>query len=63
MAGTTDDFPTVSGSEDTWGDMLKAFFARSFIMSGDKSGLYAIVCNEGRTMTNQNQVLVNVPGV
>ena len=34
MAGTTDYFPTVGGNEDEWGDMLKAFFARTFIMSG-----------------------------
>lgn len=62
MAGTTDDFPAVLGNEDEWGNMLLAFFARSFIMSGDKSGLYAIVCNEGHVVTNQNQVLVNIPG-
>lgn len=63
MAGTTDDFPTVLADEDAWGNKLVAFFSRSFIMSGDKSGLFAIVCNEGRVMTNQNQVLVNIPGV
>ena len=63
MAGTTDDFPTVGGDEDAWGDKLTAFFARSFIMSGDNSGLYAIVCNEDHVVCNQNQVLVNVPGV
>lgn len=63
MAGTTDDFPTVLGDEDSWGDKLTAFFARIFIMSGDKSGLLAIVCNENQVVCNQDQVVVNVPGV
>jgi hypothetical protein len=63
MAGTTDDFPTVLGNEDEWGDMLTAFFARMFIMSGDKSGLFAVVCNQNTVVCNQNQVLANVPGV
>lgn len=63
MAGTADDFPTVGGDEDDWGDKLTAFFARSFIMSGDMSGLFAIVCNQNQVVCNQNQVLVNVPGV
>ena len=63
MAGIPDDFPTVLGSEDEWGDMLTAFFARTFIMSGDKSGLLAIVCNEGQIVTNQNQPVYNIPGV
>lgn len=63
MAGTADDFPTVGGSEDDWGDMLKAFFDRSFIMSGDKSGLLALVVNQGRIVTNENQPLYNIPGV
>jgi len=39
MAGEADDFPTVGGDEDEWGDKLKAFFARTHIMSGDNSGL------------------------
>lgn len=63
MAGTADDFPTIRGDEDDWGDKMTAFFARSFIMSGDNSGLFAIVCNEGQLVTNQNKVLVNIPGV
>lgn len=63
MAGTTDDFPTVLGNEDEWGDMLTAFFARTHILSGDYSGLLAIVCNEGQVVTNENKVVVNVPGV
>jgi len=63
MAGTSDDFPTVGGNENDWGDMLTAFFSRSFIMSGDKSGLLAVVCNEGRICTNTDMVLVNVPGI
>lgn len=63
MAGASDDFPTIGGDEDDWGNKLEAFFARSFIMSGNKSGLYAIVCNQNQVACNQNQVVVNIPGV
>lgn len=63
MAGDSDDFPAVGGDEDEWGDKLTAFFARTFRMSGDKSGLPAIVCNQNQVVCNQNQVVVNVPGV
>lgn len=63
MAGTADDFPTVSGDEDDWGDKLKEFHKRCFIMSGDNSGLLALVVNEGQIVTNQNQPVYNVPGV
>lgn len=63
MAGTEDDFPTVMGDEDTWGDMLVAFFSRYCIMSGENSGLLALVVNEGQIVTNQNQPIFNVPGV
>lgn len=63
MAGTVDDWPTVGGDEDDWGNKEKAFIARTHIMSGDKSGLLAIVVNEGRIVTNQNQPVYNIPGV
>jgi len=63
MAGTADDFPTVLGSEDEWGDQLTAFFARTHIMSGDNSGLLALVVNQGRIVTNQEKPVYNVPGV
>lgn len=63
MAGTEDDWPEVGGDEDDWGNKQKAFIARSFIMSGDNSGLFAIVCNEGQVVTNEGAVVVNVPGV
>jgi len=63
MAGTEDDFPAVGANEDEWGDMMKAFYARCFIMSGDDSGLLALVVNEGQIVTNQNQPIFNVPGV
>lgn len=63
MAGTADDFPDVLGDEDEWGDKLTAFFARTHIMSGDKSGLLALVVNQGQIVTNQDQPVYNVPGV
>lgn len=63
MAGTADDFPTVGGDEDDWGNKLEAFFARTFIMSGDNSGLSATVCNQNQVVCNQNRVLYNTPGV
>jgi len=63
MAGTTDDFPTVLGSEDSWGDMLTAFFARTHIMSGDNSGLLALVIFQGGIVTFQGKPIFNVPGV
>jgi hypothetical protein len=63
MAGTADDFPTVGGDEDDWGNKLTAFHARTHIMSGDNSGLLAIVTNQGQVVTNQGGVVYNVPGV
>lgn len=57
MAGT--DFPTVGGDEDEWGDKLIAFFKQEFFRSGDLAGSFAIVCNEGQVVTNQNQIVVN----
>lgn len=63
MAGTADDFPTVGASEDEWGDMLKAFYERCFILSGDNSGILALVVNQGQIVTNQGGPVFNVPGV
>ncbi len=63
MAGEADDFPTVGGDEDEWGDKLKAFFARTHIMSGDNSGLLALVVNEGYIVTNEGQPIYNIPGI
>ena len=63
MAGANDDFPTVGGDEDDWGNKLTAFFARTHILSGDKSGFLALVVNAGQIVTNQNQPLYNVPGI
>ena len=63
MAGTTDDFPTVGGDEDDWGDKLKAFHERCFIMSGDNSGLLALVIFQGGIVTFQGKPIFNVPGV
>lgn len=63
MAGTEDDFPTIGGDKDSWGDKLKAFYERCFIMSGDNSGLLALVVNQGGIVTNQGKPIFNVPGV
>lgn len=63
MAGVNDDWPTVGGDEDDWGNKQKAFIVRTHIMSGDNSGLLALVVNEGQIVTNQNQPIYNVPGV
>jgi len=63
MAGTADDWPTVGEDEDDWGNKERAFIARTHIMSGDKSGLLAIVVNEGQVVTNEGAVVVNVPGI
>lgn len=53
------DFPTVGGSEDSWGDELIEFFKQEFFMSGSKGGSLTIVCNENQVVCNENQVVVN----
>lgn len=53
------DFPIVGASEDTWGDELVEFFKQEFFRTGSLAGSFAIVCNEGQVVTNQNQVVVN----
>lgn len=63
MAGTTDDWPTVGNDEDDWGNKERAFIARTYIMSGDNSGLLALVIFQGGIVTFQGKPIFNVPGV